>query len=109
LDLTLVERIALMLPTGDSGLGLIEPMVTEFVWDDLQKHGTLVSTFLEYTACDLNARRTADSLHVHSNTVLYRIRRIGELTGLHLQAVRDVVDLVAAIRLLENMDRPDAR
>ncbi|HEX4483760.1 MAG TPA: helix-turn-helix domain-containing protein [Solirubrobacteraceae bacterium] len=105
LDLRLIERMSLMLPRSDSGLHLIGPTIQEFVREDLDKHGTLVDTFLAYAACDLNARRTAEALHVHSNTVLYRLRRIDELTGLNVQSAHDVIDLVAAIRLLENPER----
>ncbi|MFD9125870.1 helix-turn-helix domain-containing protein [Kitasatospora sp. NPDC059571] len=41
--------------------------------------------------------RTAEALHIHVNTVHYRIRRIEELTGRSLARLEDRVDLRAAL------------
>ncbi|GII55355.1 hypothetical protein Pth03_37440 [Planotetraspora thailandica] len=40
----------------------------------------------------------AERLHVHVNTVRYRIRRVEELTGKDLSSMRDRVDLFLALR-----------
>ncbi|MFE6055914.1 PucR family transcriptional regulator [Kitasatospora sp. NPDC056446] len=42
--------------------------------------------------------RTAEALHVHVNTVHYRIKRIEELTGRSLLRLEDRLDLWAALR-----------
>ncbi|HEU5470707.1 MAG TPA: helix-turn-helix domain-containing protein [Actinophytocola sp.] len=42
----------------------------------------LLQTLALHVHCGLNRRRTAKELHVHPNTVDYRLRKIGELTGL---------------------------
>ncbi|MDH6123802.1 PucR family transcriptional regulator [Kitasatospora sp. GP82] len=55
--------------------------------------GTL-STFLEH---DGSWARTAEALHIHVNTVHYRIRRIEELTGRSLARLEDRIDLRAAL------------
>lgn len=57
-------------------------------------------TLLAYAACDLNVGATARRLHLHPNTVHYRLRRVEELTGRDVRHFQDVVDLVAALRLL---------
>ncbi|WAL68491.1 helix-turn-helix domain-containing protein [Amycolatopsis cynarae] len=44
----------------------------------------LLRTLELYLAHDLDRRRTGAALHVHPNTVGYRVRRITELTGLDL-------------------------
>ena len=59
----------------------------------------LPETLLAYAASDLNVGLTARRLHVHPNTVHYRLRRIERLTGYDVRRLRDVVDLVAAVRL----------
>ncbi|WP_083897885.1 PucR family transcriptional regulator [Nocardia vinacea] len=49
--------------------------------DSLDEHPELLETLERHIANDLNRQRTAHSLHVHANTVDYRLRRIGRLTG----------------------------
>ncbi|GAA0654703.1 PucR family transcriptional regulator [Kitasatospora atroaurantiaca] len=55
--------------------------------------GTL-GTFLDH---DGSWARTAEALHIHVNTVHYRIRRIEELTGRSLGRLEDRLDLRAAL------------
>ncbi|HEX4280770.1 MAG TPA: helix-turn-helix domain-containing protein, partial [Solirubrobacteraceae bacterium] len=57
---------------------LIAPAVHEFVAQDAQDGGPLIATLREYVACDLNARRAAENLHIHVNTAHYRLSRIAE-------------------------------
>lgn len=57
-------------------------------------------TLLAYAACDFNAGATARRLHLHANTVHYRLRRIERVTGRDVRRFSDMVDLVAALRLL---------
>ncbi|WP_410596870.1 PucR family transcriptional regulator [Amycolatopsis sp. lyj-23] len=50
--------------------------------DPLDAHPELVETLDAYLRLDTNRRRTAAQLHVHPNTVDYRLRRIRDLTGI---------------------------
>ena len=59
----------------------------------------MVTTLREYIACDLNARRAADSLHIHVNTAHYRLGRIAERTGYDLRNVSDLLEILIAARL----------
>jgi hypothetical protein len=61
--------------------------------------GDLRQTVLAYAACDLNVGATARRLHLHPNTVHYRLGRVERLTGRDLRRFADVVDLVATLRL----------
>jgi DNA-binding PucR family transcriptional regulator len=54
---------------------------------------------LAYAASDLNVGATARRMHLHPNTVHYRLGRVERLTGRDLRRFADVVDLVAALRL----------
>jgi hypothetical protein len=58
-------------------------------------------TLLAYAECDFNAGATARRLHLHTNTVHYRLRRVERATGRDVRNFADVVDLVAALRLLD--------
>ena len=44
--------------------------------------------------------RTAEALHLHVNTVRYRIGRVEELTGRDLSSLEDRVDVFLALRSL---------
>ncbi|QKV78996.1 CdaR family transcriptional regulator [Amycolatopsis sp. Hca4] len=50
--------------------------------DPLEAHPELAETLAAYLELDTNRRRTAAVLHVHPNTVDYRLRRIRDLTGI---------------------------
>jgi DNA-binding PucR family transcriptional regulator len=59
----------------------------------------LSETLLAYASSDFNVGATARRLHLHPNTVHYRLRQVEQLTGRDVQRFGDVVDLVAALRL----------
>lgn len=48
----------------------------------LERHPDLMRTLEVYLQQDLDRRRTAAALHVHPNTLDYRLKRVVELTGL---------------------------
>lgn len=50
--------------------------------DPLDRNPDLVETLERYFALDLDRRGTASALHVHPNTLDYRLRRVAQLTGL---------------------------
>ncbi|WP_067826697.1 PucR family transcriptional regulator [Nocardia inohanensis] len=51
------------------------------VLDPLDEHPELLETLQTHISNNLNRQRTARLLHVHTNTVDYRLKRIGQLTG----------------------------
>ncbi|MBO0853766.1 MAG: helix-turn-helix domain-containing protein, partial [Nocardia sp.] len=44
----------------------------------------LLRTLRVFFQTDMNRKRTARLLHIHPNTIDYRLRRIGRLTGIDL-------------------------
>ncbi|MBW8480761.1 helix-turn-helix domain-containing protein [Actinomadura sp. PM05-2] len=65
---------------------------------DAGRHADLVHTLEVFLACSGSWSRTASRLHVHVNTLRYRIRRIEELTGRDLGTLEDRVDFFLALR-----------
>ena len=63
--------------------------------------GALSATLRAYADCDLNVARAAEHLIVHPNTVHYRLRRVQELSGRDPRRFEDLVELTAALRLLD--------
>ncbi|MFC9283932.1 helix-turn-helix domain-containing protein [Streptomyces collinus] len=57
----------------------------------------LLSTLETFLACDGSWARTAQALHLHVNTVHYRIQRIEHFTGRDLSRLGDRLDLWAAL------------
>ncbi|MER7846417.1 PucR family transcriptional regulator [Kitasatospora sp. NPDC096077] len=72
---------------------LLAPLTAHDEENSVSLLGTL-AVFLEH---DGSWARTAEALHLHVNTVHYRIRRIEELTGRNLARLRDRLDLRAAL------------
>ncbi|WP_248959542.1 PucR family transcriptional regulator [Sphaerisporangium perillae] len=72
-------------------------LVPLFAYD--QRHRSeLVRTLDVFLECAGSWHTCAERLHVHVNTVRYRIRRVEELTGRDLGSMADRVDLFLALR-----------
>ncbi len=67
---------------------------------DQRTGGDLLPTLGEFLACSGSWTRTAQSLHLHVNTVRYRIARVEELTGRDLATLEDRVDVFLALKSL---------
>jgi len=57
----------------------------------------LVATLATFVECDLDRRRAAARLHVHPNTLDYRLRRIAELADLDLGRPQDITTVTLAL------------
>lgn len=83
------------------------PELSSFYEETLQKvvdhderHGSeLISTLKAFFANHGNLSKTAEALYLHRNTVSYRLQRIEELTGLHLDDEDDRFQLQLALKL----------
>ncbi|MEU6232808.1 helix-turn-helix domain-containing protein [Kitasatospora sp. NPDC047058] len=65
--------------------------------EPLADAGDLLTTLRTHLAGGLNRRHTAHALHLHPNTVDYRLRRIAVLTGLDPTRPADLLRITAAI------------
>lgn len=66
---------------------------------DAQNRGSLIKTVEAYFDHHGNISQTAESLFVHRNTLLYRMDRVQELTGLHLDQTNMRLALHLALKL----------
>ncbi len=64
---------------------------------DAQHHSDLVGTLRMFLDCDASWTVTAAKLHVHVNTLRYRLRRLEELLHVNLSDFRQRVDLFLAL------------
>lgn len=65
---------------------------------DARTGAGLVDTLAAFLDCSGSWTRTAEALHVHVNTVRYRIERVEQLTGRDLGRLEDRVDVFLALR-----------
>ncbi|MBD8868426.1 PucR family transcriptional regulator [Nocardioides donggukensis] len=87
---------------GTEAQRMVRPEVRAFVLEDLAGDGMFVETLSQYVAHDLNAKLAAMKLHVHANTVYYRLERIAERTGCDVRRVDELIDLLLAVRLVRS-------
>ncbi|MFE3190330.1 helix-turn-helix domain-containing protein [Nocardia sp. NPDC059240] len=77
------------------------------VLDYDRRHGAgLLDTLAVFLGCEGSWRQAADRMHLHLNTVRYRIGRIEELTGRDLGRIDDRLDLYLAVRTLAGQTAP---
>ncbi len=68
---------------------------------DRRHRAGLLDTLAVFLGCEGSWRQAADRMHLHLNTVRYRIGRIEELTGRDLGRLDDRLDLYLAVRTLD--------
>jgi hypothetical protein len=71
----------------------------ELVLDPLVDGPELIATLEGYFAADFDRRRAAANLHIHPNTLDYRLRRVAEMTGLSVGTAKGVQVLGAALTI----------
>lgn len=72
---------------------------------DAEHDAPLVASLKAYLTCNRSLKATAESLHVHKQTVIYRIRRVEELTGRRLGHMEDVANFWLALRALDLLSK----
>ena len=65
---------------------------------DRVHHAALLDTLEAYFATQGNLREASDRLNIHRNTLLYRLRRIGELCGIDVECSDDMLALQIALK-----------
>lgn len=98
LDEVLIDHIARSTP--DVGR-ILDETLHPLVEYDLQHRTALVETVRTYVEMGFNLRRSAEILHVHPNTVMYRLRRVRELCGRDPHDPDDLLMLFLAMKLAE--------
>ncbi|HAS63056.1 MAG TPA: XRE family transcriptional regulator [Vibrio sp.] len=64
--------------------------------------GTLVNTLKSYFAQNCDAYQTCQLLHIHRNTLRYRLERIEEITSLNINNLDDQLHLYLALNLFRH-------
>ncbi len=67
-------------------------------YGDRKQDGELLKTLDEYFNHLGNLRATSDALHVHRNTLLYRLERIKQISGINLDNAEEYFSMWLALR-----------
>jgi hypothetical protein len=70
----------------------------DLVLGPLRDHPQLLETLLTYLDADLNVNAAAARLHVHPNSLRYRLTRVEEELGRPVRSLATLVDLYLALR-----------
>jgi sugar diacid utilization regulator len=95
-----IHRLLLQVPDLAELKSFATEILGELDRQDPQRGAELLATLACYFRENNSPQRTAQSLHVHPNTVAYRIRRVQEITGLRLDTYRDRLMAQVAIEIL---------
>ena len=66
---------------------------------DKASNSDLIKTLVTYFQCTGNLRKVSKTLFTHYNTILYRMERIEEITGLDLKSAEDRLNLLIGLKI----------
>jgi purine catabolism regulator len=86
----------------DALLSAADPAVlrarVDLVLDPLRDHPQLLETLVAYLSANQNVNAAAEALHVHPNSLRYRLTRVEELLGRSVRSPATLADLYVALR-----------
>ncbi len=88
-------------------LASFEELVRPLVERDRERRSDLVSTLRAYFASGANASEAADQMFLHRNSMLYRLARIQDLTGLDLKDPSASLALRLGLLAIKEGEEPD--
>lgn len=95
-DEVLIDHMVRSSPHGDR---IVESTLRALIDYDAERQAELVSTLRAYIASGFNLTRSAETLCVHPNTVVYRLRRVKEISGRDPHDPDDLLLLFLALKL----------
>ena len=70
----------------------------DLVLDPLRDHPQLLETLVVYLSAEQNVNAAAQALHIHPNSLRYRLSRVEELLGRSVRSPATLADLYVALR-----------
>ena len=83
-----------------NGVRILDDTISPLLRYDAEKQSELVATLRAYIDAGFNLTKSAELLCVHPNTVVYRLRRIRELTGRDPHVPDDLLLLYLGLKLI---------
>jgi sugar diacid utilization regulator len=101
-----IHRLLLQVPDLAELRAFAAEILGKLGGQERQRGTELLATLACYFRENSSPQRTARSLHVHPNTVAYRIRRIQEITGIQLDNYRDRLMAQVALEIIDALGGP---
>lgn len=76
---------------------ILEPLVIY----DKEKDSELVKTLQMYFECGGNLKRISEEMFTHYNTIIYRMQRIKDITGINIDNANDRLNIQIALKIYE--------
>ncbi|MGY4689492.1 PucR family transcriptional regulator [Salibacterium sp. K-3] len=92
------EMLPFVLPLLDEKQ---QKAVYHYAFAGLEKESELIDTLYHFFRCSLNSSLTAKELHMHRNTLQYRLDKIFERTGIDVKQFANAAALYVLIRKME--------
>lgn len=93
-----VYRLLVLLRNAPEMWTFYRETLSKLVAYDRKQGGELLKTLEEYFNNLGNLRATSEALHVHRNTLLYRLERIKQISGMNLEDAEEYFALWLALR-----------
>ncbi|TYS10882.1 hypothetical protein FZC70_06235 [Bacillus subtilis] len=71
------------------------------VFQEALQHRELMNTIRTFFHLDLSLKQTAEDMHIHINTLRYRLSKAEQLTGLRFDCTEDIVTMYVALYFLD--------
>lgn len=84
---------------------IVESTLGSLIAYDKTNNSQLVKTLYVYLSEMRSWKRTAEKLHIHKQTLVYRIKRIEEVTGRKLNDINDISEFWIALKLASIVDK----
>jgi sugar diacid utilization regulator len=94
----LIDHMVRSSPHGDR---ILDQTIRPLVAYDCERQGDLVKTLRVYLDSGFNLTRSAETLSVHPNTVVYRLKRVKDLSGRDPYEPDDLLLLLLGLKLTE--------
>jgi len=92
-----------MLASSAPARRILEDVLSPLLAYDASRRSALFQTLRAYLEARFNLTKAAEALFVNPNTVVYRLRRIKDLTGRDAHELDDVIVLYLAVKLADLM------
>ncbi|MDQ0412248.1 helix-turn-helix domain-containing protein [Mesobacillus stamsii] len=99
-----VQRLLLQNSEGEL-TDFMEEVLGPLITYDKSKKGELMPTLFAWLEHNQKAKEAAESLHIHTNTLMYRLKRIEEILGVSLSDSSQFLNIHLAISLYPALKR----